>query len=192
MSKREIRAALPAELRQDGDAIRVIGHAAIFNERASIAGMFDERIAPGAFDAALAASDVPFLIEHQGLPLARTGSGTLKLSVDDRGLLIETDLDGTDPDVARIVPKMKRGDLSKMSFAFTVAKEEWDDTGAVPLRTITEFDRLYDVAIVANPAYAGTDIGLRSLDAHRAAIAPAPDPEAARTVALGLRLRLTA
>ncbi len=186
----ETRAALPADLRTEGAAIKVSGHAAVFGERANIGGMFEETIARGAFDAALAQSDVPFLIEHAGLPLARTGSGTLKLSVDDRGLFIETDLDGSDPDVARIVPKMKRGDLSKMSFAFTVDAEEWDERGDIPLRTITSFRRLYDVAVVTNPAYGGTDIGLRSLQAHRAATAAPEMSQATRAATLALRLRL--
>ncbi|MGR3498782.1 MAG: HK97 family phage prohead protease [Limimaricola soesokkakensis] len=191
MTKREIRAALPAELTEADDQVRVAGHAAIYNERANIGGYFEERIAPGAFDAILGADDVPFLIEHDGLPLARTGSGTLTLTADKRGLYIETTLDPSDPDVARIVPKMKRGDLSKMSFAFSVATEEWDETGEIPLRTITGFRKLYDVAIVTNPAYAGTDIGLRSLEAARAAAeAAAGMTQATRAAVLGNRLRL--
>lgn len=166
---REIRFALPAELREaeDGEQIRVEGYAAVFDEVTSIGGYWDEQIARGAFDDVLGTDDVPFLINHEGLPLARTGSGTLTLSVDDRGLKIAAGLDPSDPDVARIVPKMKRGDLSKMSFAFTVRSEEIDDSGDVPMRTITGFKQLWDVAIVTDPAYQGTDIGLRSIAAHR-------------------------
>ena len=61
---------------------------------------------------------------------------------------------------------MKRGDLDKMSFAFRAIKEEWDDSGDIPLRTIKEV-QLFDVSIVNDPAYPGTDIGLRSLDVFR-------------------------
>lgn len=166
MTKREVRGGIPAEIRADDEGIRVSGYAAVFNEEADIAGMFREMIAPGAFVSAIGRDDVPFLIEHDGLPLARTRSGTLKLEEDERGLRIETQLDPEDPDVRRIVGKMKRGDLDKMSFAFRATKQEWDDTQDPPLRTVREVE-LFDVSIVTAPAYEGTEIGLRSLEKHR-------------------------
>lgn len=163
----EIRAGLPVELRMDDEStIRVAGHAAVFNERANIAGVFEERIAPGAFAEAIGRDDVVFLINHAGLPLARTRSGTLSLREDERGLYMETELDRDDPEVRSIAPKMKRGDLDKMSFAFMVEREEWDDTGEIPLRTIHQLS-LRDVSIVTYPAYDGTDIALRSMDLFR-------------------------
>jgi HK97 family phage prohead protease len=109
---------------------------------------------------------VVFLINHDGLPLARTRSGTLELKEDETGLWMGADLDPEDPDVRSIVPKMKRGDLDKMSFAFRVKKEEWDETVDPPRRTIRAVD-LVDVAIVTTPAYDGTSIALRSLDDAR-------------------------
>ena len=163
----EIRAGLPVELRMDDEStIRVAGHAAVFNERANIAGVFEERIAPGAFAEAIGRDDVVFLINHAGLPLARTRSGTLSLREDERGLYMETELDRDDPEVRSIAPKMKRGDLDKMSFAFKVEREEWDDTGEIPLRTIHQLS-LRDVSIVTYPAYDGTDIALRSMELFR-------------------------
>jgi uncharacterized protein len=169
-AKFETRGGVPAEIRADDDGtIKVSGYAAVFNEEADIAGFFREKILPGAFRDAIKRDDVPFLIEHRDLPLARTGSGTLKLIEDDRGLKIETTLDGTDPDVQRIVPKMKRGDLAKMSFAFSMRNgvQKWDDTQEPPLRTIEKVGAIYDVSIVTTPAYEGTEIGLRSLEKHR-------------------------
>lgn len=170
MSERETRAiAQPLEIRQDeGEAIRVSGYAAVFGEETNIGGMFTEVIDKGAFTNALSRQDdVVFLVNHDGLPLARTRSGTLKLTEDERGLYMETELDGSDPDVRAIVPKMKRGDLDKMSFAFVPKRQEWDDSGEIPKRTIQDLE-LHDVAIVTTPAYDGTEIGLRSLEAHRA------------------------
>jgi len=170
MAEREIRAiAQPLEVREDeGDAIRVSGYAAVFGEETNIAGMFTEVIERGAFASALERQDdVVFLINHDGLPLARTRSGTLRLIEDERGLFMETELDGSDPDVRSIVPKMKRGDLDKMSFAFIPTRQEWDDSGDIPKRMIQDL-QLHDVAIVTTPAYDGTEIGLRSLEAHRA------------------------
>jgi HK97 family phage prohead protease len=163
--------ALPQALdvrEEDGETISVSGYAAIFGEETNIGGMFTEVIERGAFASALERQDdVVFLINHDGLPLARTRSGTLRLTEDERGLFIETDLASNDPDVRSIVPKMKRGDLDKMSFAFVPTRQEWDDSGDLPKRTIQDL-QLYDVAIVTTPAYEGTDIGLRSLEAHRA------------------------
>lgn len=164
--KREIRGGIPAEIRAEDDGIKVSGYAAVFNEETDIGGMFREQIAPGAFKDAVGRDDVVFLINHDGLPLARTRSGTLTLKEDDKGLYMETTLDPDDPDVKSIVGKMKRGDLDKMSFAFWPDKQEWDDTQDPPLRTITQAT-LHDVAIVTTPAYDGTEIGLRSLEKHR-------------------------
>jgi len=162
----EIRAGRPVEVRADGDTIRVAGYAAVFNEEADIGGWFREVIAPGAFTDAIGRDDVVFLVNHEGLPMARTRSGTLTLREDDKGLYMESELDPEDPDVRSIVPKMKRGDLDKMSFAFMPTVQEWDDSQEVPLRTIRQAS-LFDVSIVTSPAYQGTDIGLRSLQNHR-------------------------
>jgi len=166
--KHEVRAGKPVEIRMDGEAIKVSGYASVFNEEADIGGMFREVIAPGAFRDAIGRDDVVFLINHAGLPMARTRSGTLTLREDSRGLYMETELDPEDPDVRSIVPKMKRGDLDKMSFAFFPEVQEWDDSEETPLRTIRQA-ALSDVSIVTSPAYGGTDIGLRSLQEHRQA-----------------------
>jgi len=102
MAEREIRAlAQPLEIREDEDkAIRVSGYAAVFGEETNISGMFTEVIERGAFASALERQDdVVFLINHDGLPLARTRSGTLTLTEDERGLYIETELDGSDPEI---------------------------------------------------------------------------------------------
>lgn len=170
MSEREIRGGIPAEIRADDDGIKVSGYAAVFDEETNIGGMFREVIKPGAFKAAVGRDDVVFLINHDGLPLARTRSGTLTLKEDERGLYMETVLDADDPEVKSIVPKMKRGDLDKMSFAFRMenGKETWDDDEEdIPLRMIERVGSLHDVAIVTTPAYDGTEIGLRSLETHR-------------------------
>lgn len=163
---REIRAGIPAEIRADGEGIKVEGYAAVFGQSADIGGMFVEVIERGAFKEAIGRDDVVFLINHEGLPLARTRSGTLTLSEDDHGLKMSTTLDPEDPDVKSIAGKMKRGDLDKMSFAFFPEVQEWDDTQDPPVRTIRKAS-LFDVSIVTTPAYQGTEIALRSLEASR-------------------------
>lgn len=164
--KFETRAGIPAEIRADSDGIKVEGYAAVFGQETDIGGMFREVIERGAFKDAIGRDDVVFLINHEGLPLARTRSGTLKLTEDDHGLRMETTLDPEDPDVKSIAGKMKRGDLDKMSFAFFPEVQEWDDSGDIPLRTIRAAS-LYDVSVVTTPAYEGTEIALRSLEASR-------------------------
>ena len=162
----EIRSGLPVEIRAEGETIKVSGYAAVFNERADIGGYFFEVISPGAFTDAVGRDDVVFLVNHEGLPLARTRSGTLTLKEDARGLYMETELDPEDIDVQAIVPKMKRGDLDKMSFAFRSEIEEWDESGETPVRTLKKVS-IRDVSIVTHPAYEGTEIGLRSLQEFR-------------------------
>lgn len=164
--EREVRSGIPAEIRMGDDGLKVEGYAAVFGEETDIGGMFREKIEPGAFTDAIGRDDVVFLINHDGLPLARTRSGTLKLTQDDHGLKIETTLDPEDPDVKSIAGKMKRGDLDKMSFAFWPEVQEWDESGDIPLRTISKAS-LFDVSIVTTPAYDGTEIALRSLAASR-------------------------
>jgi len=174
MINKEIRAGIPVEIREDDTGeVRVSGYAAVFGEETNIGGMFTEVIERGAFTDAVTRDDVVFLINHDGLPLARTRSGTLILREDEKGLYMEATLDNSDPDVRSIVPKMKRGDLDKMSFAFIPTRQSWDETSKTPKRMIQEA-QLFDVSIVTSPAYSGTDIGLRSLDEHRKAQSQAP------------------
>lgn len=184
--EREFRPAQKLEVReaQSGE-VRVSGYAAVFGEETNIGGMFTEEISRGAFKDAIGRDDVVFLINHEGLPLARTRSGTLTLEEDERGLYMEASLDATDPDVRSIVPKMKRGDLDKMSFAFVPTRQSWDDSSEMPKRMIEEA-QLYDVSIVTTPAYNGTEIGLRSLEQHRSQSAKS---QAARRLRMKAKLK---
>ena len=165
---RELRVSVSdIETRASDDGlVTVSGHAAVFDQETEIA-WFREVIRPGAFADAIGRDDVVFVINHEGLPLARTGSGTLTLKEDQRGLYMETKLDPEDPDVASILPKMRRGDLTEMSFAFRSGDESWhefEDDGLLPLREIKKVEKLYDVSIVTNGAYPQTDIALRSFN----------------------------
>jgi len=87
--------------------------------------------------------------------------------------------------VRSIVPKMKRGDLDKMSFAFVPTRQSWDDSSEMPKRMIEEA-QLYDVSIVTTPAYNGTEIGLRSLEQHRSQSAKS---QAARRLRMKAKLK---
>lgn len=83
------------EARADDDGMRLSGYAAVFND-SSVPLPFKESIAPGAFRKTLSETpDVRLLINHEGLPLARTKNGTLKLEEDERGLRFNADLADT-------------------------------------------------------------------------------------------------
>jgi len=104
-------------------------------------------------------ADVRLLIDHEGVPLARSKSGTLVLEEDDRGLRVEAELDPNNPDAARIMSAMKRGDLNQMSFAFRTIKDNWNSDRSV--RELREV-QLFDVSVVTFPAYEETVAELRN------------------------------
>ena len=176
MADLEYRSCSEMEFRADGDSVTVGGYAAVFNSMSQDLGGFREVIRRGAFTHTIAqGADVRFLINHDGMPLARTKSGTLRLAEDNRGLRIDATLDPTDPDVQRLIPKMKRGDVSQMSFGFRTLKDAWRQEGADQIRELHAVD-LFDVSAVTYPAYQATEVALRSLAAARGQQVPTGDP----------------
>ena len=106
-------------------------------------------------------SDVCFKYNHGDVAmiLARTRNKTLVLAADDHGLSIQADIaeTSTGKDVYELI---RRGDLDKMSFAFTVEKEQvdYDEKAKTCTRNILKFDKIFDVSAVDVPAYDGTEI----------------------------------
>jgi len=149
----ELRAAEDA----DSDNMILEGYAANFDTTTDL-GFFQERIARGAFDNVLQ-DDVRYLLNHDGMPLARTTNGTLELRVDEKGLYTRAILNDTQ--LGRDTYKaVKRGDISQMSFAFVIDEQEVDTEAN--LRTVTKVKRLYDVSAVTYPAYPTTTLQARS------------------------------
>lgn len=147
------------ELRSEGDGNTVVGYAAVWDSP-SEPMPFTEFVKRGAFSKTLNdGADVRLLIDHEGIPLARTKSGTLRLSEDNIGLRIESDLDPLNPDAARVISAMRRGDMTQMSFAFRTIKDWWNNDRSV--RELREV-QLFDVSIVTFPAYEETVAELRS------------------------------
>lgn len=146
----------------DGDALMLVGYASVTGTGYSV-GHYEETIARGAFKRTLGNPelDVQLLVNHAGLPLARTTSGTLRLSEDARGLRVEADLDPTDPDVQALAPKMRRGDVTEMSFAFRAIDQDWSDDYSERLIKSVDIQR-GDVSIVAYGASRATSAALRS------------------------------
>ena len=171
MDNLEIR-SFNIELRDEPESRHIEGYGSVFNERSLDLGGFVEMIAPGAFDGVIERSDVKCYLDHNPekgiLARSRNGKGSLSLVVDEKGLQYSFDAPHTNLG-DEVVEGLKRGDYSQSSFAFTVDDEIWtkEEDGSY-LRTITKIGGLYDVSIVANPAYEGTSVALRSLDAFKA------------------------
>lgn len=161
-TNKEIRVFKSQELRADLESRTIRGYAAVFNSDSENLGGFIERIDPKAFDGVLN-DDVRALINHDdNMILARTISGTLSLSVDERGLSYEFEVPNTTYGNDLLV-SVQRGDISQSSFGFSVAEDEWD-RGDVRRRTIKKVARLYDVSPVTYPAYPDTSVAMRSLN----------------------------
>jgi len=147
------------ELRAEEDGNTLVGYAAVFDSP-SEPMPYTEYVRRGAFSKTLTdGADVRLLIDHEGIPLARTRSGTLALEEDERGLRVEAELDPANPDAMRVLSAMRRGDLSQMSFAFKTIKDSYNEDRSV--RELKEV-KLFDVSIVTFPAYEDTVAELRS------------------------------
>jgi HK97 family phage prohead protease len=140
----------------------VEGYAAVF-ESPTVLYEFDgvqykETIERGAFDAA-DVRDVILNYNHTGKVVARTRNKTLQLAVDDRGLFVRARLDGTE-EGRKLYEEIQGGYLDKMSFAFSIAEDQFDKQSRT--RKIQKIQRLYDVSVVSLPAYDDTSISARS------------------------------
>jgi uncharacterized protein len=150
-----------------GGPARLTGYACVTGvpyDVTDFLGEYTETVAPGAFTRALAeGQDVRMTINHDGIPLARTASGTLALREilqpqDDpqgrgqTGLWVDASIDTAGSPLAQAAQSaLARRDLSQMSFVFACSStgQTWD--AAMMNRTVTDLD-LYDVAIVTYPA----------------------------------------
>lgn len=146
----------------------IVGYAAIFNVLSEDMGGFREEIAPGAFTETLRrGDDVRALIEHQGglLTLGRTSAGSLRLQEDPAGLQAEIDIPPTSAGLDLHI-LIERGALNQMSFAFRVRKQQWSRIRGQDVRTLIAVD-LFEVSVVAMPAYEDATIALRALTQWR-------------------------
>jgi HK97 family phage prohead protease len=157
-------------LEETDEIVRFEGHAAVYDEETQFdipgIGTVREVIDRGAFRKVLAGKpQVPMLYNHDpNAILADTANGTLKLKENMRGLLAQATWDRTDPDVQRVVSKIRSGLVRGMSFGFVAGQENQKiehRTGGV-LRRLSGFKKLLDVGPVVGPAYSGTDVALRS------------------------------
>lgn len=175
------------------------GHAAVFGKRARIGasmwGWF-EVVQAGAFAQSIGEDDIRMLKNHNtDLPLARNTAGSLRLTEDEIGLLVDADMDPVS--YARdLAISLERGTVSQMSFGFEVKSEEWvtladddPDKGKVvePELRILSRAKLWETSPVTFPAYIDTDASLRAPDLEALARGLDLDQERLHEAAVAVR-----
>jgi HK97 family phage prohead protease len=177
---RMISEAPGLEVKEDENGRTVIrGYAAVFSSDSQDLGGFVERILPGAFDDVMRTNPDVFGKYNHERVIGRTSSGTMKLSVDARGLRYEISPPKAAADVVELI---SRGDVRGSSFAFRTKgdSERWykDDQGRM-IREIRKFDFLGDAGPVDSPAYLATEtyVSKRALDMAKAEEQPAEPVE---------------
>lgn len=162
----EARANTGVEVRaaSDGGTLPLTGYATRYGYTYPVMGGkdsmlgWDETISKGACAKSIGEQDdVRLMFNHDGPPFARTKSGTMTLSSDDEGLLVQAELDTRDSQVRDMAVRLERGDLDQMSFAFQVTRQEWNEDYTE--RFITEC-KLFDVSVVTYPANDSTSVGV--------------------------------
>ena len=170
-TKKEIR-VFDFEVRAEESEERghvLTGRPIVFGQRTDM-GWYDEIIEQGALDET-DLKDVRFLVNHNTdmIPLARsrnnTDNSTMQMTVDQDGMGIRVDLDvENNAEAKSLYSAVARGDISGMSFMFTVDKDAWDDVDSEhPTRRIRSLQKVFEVSAVTFPAYSQTSIQTRGL-----------------------------
>ena len=169
LEKRSYSFEVRAESTSEGNIIE--GRPIVYNSLTNL-GMFDEIIENGAL-ASTDLTDVRFLVNHDisRIPLARSrrnnGNSTMQLNVDNDGMSIRVLLDTeNNADARSLYSAVQRGDISGMSFMFSVNDEEWENLESDhPTRHIRSIGSVVEVSAVTFPAYEATEINARSQEA---------------------------
>lgn len=177
LERRSYSFDIRAEETENGRTIT--GRPIVYNSRTDI-GWFDEVIESGALDNA-DLTDVRFLVNHdvKKIPLARsrrnTPNSTMQLWTDAEGMAIRVNLDTeNNADAKSLYSAVERGDITGMSFMFSIDGEEWENLESDhPTRHIKSIGTVVEVSAVTFPAYEATEISARSkeaLDSARLAV----------------------
>jgi HK97 family phage prohead protease len=152
-----------AEQEEEKGAV-IEGYPIVFNQETDL-GEWREVIEPASVNEKLL-RDVALMVGHDFgmIPLAHSrrnnGSGTMQLTADETGVKMRASLDvENNPKAAEAYSAIRRGDMSGMSFAFIVNEDRWEDLDTdKPLRRITGMSDIFEVSLVAFPAYKGTSV----------------------------------
>ncbi|MFO1007561.1 MAG: HK97 family phage prohead protease [Planctomycetaceae bacterium] len=161
------------ESRSEGQPSKLVGYGAVFYREGSpeteyvttIPGMgvVRERILPTAFDSSLQKNQLELRHEHDEKQVIDTTDNTLRAKKDNKGIIVESDIDPTDPQYLSVVAKVKKKIARGMSFGFSESrtKDKWEQTSGGWIRWLVDI-AASEFSIVRNPCYAGTSNGLRS------------------------------
>lgn len=153
-------------LKQEENEVKIIeGHAAVFDKWSEELGLlvpFKEKVSKGAFKESIEKDDIRALFNHDvNFVLGRNKSGTLFLEEDEKGLRVR--IIPPDTQWAKdLLVSIERGDISQMSFGFTVLEDRWGYQDGIDVRELVKV-KLFDVSPVTFPAYTETDVGVRGL-----------------------------
>jgi HK97 family phage prohead protease len=188
----QIRIAQPGEGEQETDAMIIEGRAVTFDEETVLFEYdgieYKEIIAKGAFDNTdMSYAFMKYNHSDTIMAMARTKNNTLQIDVRDDGVYVKAEL--ADTTAGRdLYTLVKRGDIDKMSFSFTIEEESYNKESRT--WTVRKIDKLYDVAAVTVPAYENTDLYARrygEVETSRSQEVEAEALERSRTVT---RIRL--
>lgn len=179
LQRRSYNFEVRASEAQDNGLRTVTGRPIVFGQRTNL-GYFDEIIEPGALDGA-DLRDVRFLLNHDTskIPMARSRrnnkNSTMQLDVVEEGMDMSASVDvANNADARALCSAIDRGDLSGMSFMFSIDDEEWEDLQSDhPTRHIRKIGTVVEVSAVTFPAYEQTEISTRfkeALDSARRAV----------------------
>lgn len=178
LQRRSYEFEVRASKNEDGGSV-IDGRPIVYDQRTNL-GYFDEIIHQGALDDTNL-RDVRFLVNHDTskLPLARSRrnnkNSTMLLAVDREGMTIQALLDTeNNADARSLYSAVQRGDITGMSFMFSIDDEEWEDLQSDhPTRHIRKIGTVVEVSAVTFPAYEQTEISTRckeALDSARRAV----------------------
>lgn len=147
---------------RDEQKPKIVGYAAVFDSDSVDFMFFREVIRSGAFRRSLQEKgDVRALLDHDtGKIIARTKAGSLTLREDDRGLRCEIEPIDTE-DGRKALEWVRSGVVDGMSFGFETREDKWGTKDGKPYRELLDVE-LYEVSLVAFPAYPATSVDLRS------------------------------
>jgi HK97 family phage prohead protease len=178
LQRRSYSFEVRADQDEQGGSI-ITGRPIVYDSMTDL-GWFNEIIERGALNKTNL-QDVRFLVNHDTskIPLARSRknnkNSTMQLTVDDEGMSIRVTLDTeNNADARSLYSAVQRGDISGMSFMFSIEREEWEELESDhPTRRIKEIGTVVEVSAVTFPAYEQTEISTRckeALDSARRAV----------------------
>lgn len=161
----DILANVEARAEGESSARVIAGYGAIFNSWSNPIWWFKEQVAPGAFEGADFSRCIACFNHDVNTVMARYSAGTLKLSVDEKGLYFEFEVPNTTIG-NDLYENIRLGNISQCSFKFIVEEDEWkyalDDSEQFDERIITKISQVLDVSPVVYPAYEETSLEARS------------------------------